>query len=197
MTLQDATNIATIISSFAVLIALIQILISNNQFKRQLNLTRDQFTLQNQGYIIAEVLPSLFVGHEHIGVPMTSNTRYFQFNMSAILENGGHTPISLAIKKSILYVNGVEKVVAPLENLGKSTLYPGQRSNVGLMNYPFESGQGLLFSDITNLKITVKILIEYSDFNNKNKLKTIERTLSVIAEPTQVIGIFNEINDKI
>jgi hypothetical protein len=196
--LQWAVSFATVLSSIGVIVALIQLRISSNQFNRQLKLTERQFKLTSQGYIQCIVNNEFY---KIDGKPATQEDvldpviQYNSIFPIASLENVGNLPVQFFIDHFTVLFNGTEiyhtpgKILTQTENI----IYPKQTLPFLLGQYFFnDQHSNLSLQDIQELKITYKILVNYNDYNDKTQ-KTVNREL----ELSGIYMIGKEIHDSL
>jgi hypothetical protein len=195
--LQYVVAASSIISSLGVVVALVQIAIAKNQFKTQLAVTTNQFTLLNQGYLNLDTRSSLYSPQLVPGTPMRSGVAYESIAIEASLENVGNTPIIYRAESIKMYFNDVEVYSAPTNSLGSSISYPKQKSTFGMGTAFFTQQHSLLtIAQIQQLHPTCKFKFSYHDFNS-NHTKTIERTLVVTLTEHGTGGTYVDIMDQL
>ncbi|MET3981141.1 hypothetical protein ABIB62_003782 [Mucilaginibacter sp. UYP25] len=195
--LQIIVAISAIVSSFGVVVALIQIAIAKGQFKTQLEVTSNQFYLLNQGYLSIDTRSALYSPQLAPGSPMVPGITYESISISASLENVGNTPIIYEIDQCVFKFNGLTVYKPTIKLSDKGVLYPKQIATFGLGQTPFTNLNELLTTDaIQALNITCVFSFKYNDFNS-NVIKTIERTLEVRVDDYRITGIYSQIGDTI
>jgi hypothetical protein len=195
--MQYIVAISSLVASLGVIVALVQIYITKQQFNKQLAITTNQFTLSNQGYLYMDVNATLYSPDLQPGTPMRPGISYQSIAIGAAIENTGNMPVVFYPLSSKIFFNGVEVYSLPVDTIGSSVSYPKQKSYFGMGQTPFNVKQELLTIDqIQSLRITCKFKFNYHDFNSKH-VKTIERTLVVSVNNFSTSGVYKHILDRL
>ena len=181
--IQWLVAIATALSSVGVIIAFVQLKISSNQFKKQLQLTVQQFKLLNQGYIQLIFNQLLYIVDADRNLQVAENiddkTLYYAMALRATMQNVGNMPIKMDVKNCIVYADKKEIYRTPEAVISQTinTIYPQATTifNFGIFNL---SDKGLNIRQLSDQKITYDLLIEYHDFNDE-RIKTINRGMEL------------------
>ncbi|HTH81970.1 MAG TPA: hypothetical protein VL490_03490 [Mucilaginibacter sp.] len=109
--MQWAVAFASVLSSVGVIIALVQLKISGDQFKQQLQITQRQFKLTNQGYVQCPVNHDFFTDKNQAATVQDINdptTLYSYILPAAGLENVGNLPVKFYINYFKVFFDGKE-----------------------------------------------------------------------------------------
>ncbi len=182
--MQWLVAIASVVSSIGVIIAFVQLKISGNQFKEQLQITEQQFKLLNQGYVDMMLHQDYFT--ETFEQAQKANiydpTCIYQFfGVTSVFTNVGNVPVKLVVNSFHVFFNGVETFQLPADVISRSEniVHPKQNLSFRLGNVYFnEQKTSLHLAEILALNVTYKILVSYHDYNN-NTRKTIDRELQL------------------
>lgn len=202
--LQFAATIATSISGVGVIIALIQVIISNKQLKAQLETTKGQldlsekqFNLDNRGYLIFQCQTVPHGPTFHKGAIMKPGMKYTGIWLVGNLENAGNSPIMVDVTQLEIYYGDIEQFKdKKLQEVTKVVIVPKQVLQLNLGYFPFDKGNLLSPAQAQNLNISCKILLKYRDDLNPKHVRTIDRKMHVLFDDYQVTGLFNEIGDS-
>jgi hypothetical protein len=195
--LQFAVAAASIVSSVGVLIAFWQIFITKGQYQEQLKNSKDQFRLQNQGYILFDTVLSLYSPNTIPGTPFADNALLKTFTLFATMENSGNFPVILYLKHCDFYYG--DKIVFSLDKdaFGKVIINPKQKNTNGIIVHQLDEQQGISFDQLESLNISAKLLMEYHDFNDTANKKTIEREMIFPIAGNNITTIYKHIYDKV
>jgi hypothetical protein len=196
--MQWVVSFASVLSSIGVIVALIQLKISGDQFKQQLQITQRQFKLTNQGYIQCPINHDFFTDKNQVATLQEFSdptTLYSYIFPVAALENVGNLPVMLSINHFKVFFDGKEVYHTPelVLQQTENIIYPKQSLQF-MLGRVFFSDQmaNLTLQQIQDLKLTCKILVTYNDYNDSVK-KTIDREL----ELSGIYLINKKINDSI
>jgi hypothetical protein len=109
--MQWVVSFASVLSSIGVIVALIQLKISGDQFKQQLQITQRQFKLTNQGYIQCPINHDFFTDKNQVATLQEFSdptTLYSYIFPVAALENVGNLPVMLSINHFKVFFDGKE-----------------------------------------------------------------------------------------
>ena len=217
--LQFTVAIASIFSAAAVIIYVIQTILSvrnfNKQFKiseEQSRLSKDQFGLSqkqfhysNQGWLSIDLHPTLAMPQtspQKLYSSMQAGLKYQQIGLNTILENTGNTPIQVDFNSFILYFNGVAKYKYPdsvdmLDRYPPIVIYPKQKIPHSYSGIYFDSKKSsLTATEINNLAVTAKFEIEYKDLNHLG-IKKINRSVKFVLTEVSIAVIYTQIHDSV
>ena len=181
--LQWLVSFTSILSSAGVIVAFVQLRESSDQSRRQMKLTEDQFRLLNQGYIQVTVSQLMYVYDKNNNLQPVDQiddaTRYYATALISTMQNVGNMPIKMDVKHCIVYMDGKEIYRTDEAALKKTinNIYPQ-------VTLPFNFGafylgkDGVTIRELTDMKITYDLLIEYHDFND-TRIKTIDRGMEL------------------
>src|ERR1700761_91151 len=180
--MQWAVAFASVLSSVGVIIALVQLKISGDQFKQQLQITQRQFKLTNQGYVQCPINHDFFTDKNQTATVQDINdptTLYSYILPAAGLENVGNLPVKFYINYFKVFFDGKEVYHTPdvVLQQTENIIYPKQTQQF-LLGRVFFGDQmpNLTLQQIQDLKLTCKILVTYNDYNDNVK-KTIDREM--------------------
>lgn len=184
-----ASTIATIFSSFAVVVYIIQLIVTTRLINRQLIQNQEQFRSLNQGYIILE----------YIIIP-TSSLEDLHFNGFSIIgkvTNAGNFPVSAIIEALQLEIAHPQVRARIAEQQMVVVIYPKQISELKLLNnYSFPDGTPRTLEQIAELDIKITVVLRYSDINTDH-VKRINREFLIKQERDNLISIYTAINDEV
>jgi hypothetical protein len=199
--LQICVALATIVSSLGVIAAFSQIIVTINQFKKQvaisqkqLELTVKQFKSLNQGHLVVVCLSRLFgiikEGSDYGQDKLASVQLTFQF------KNTGNIPLSFYIEEMNFYLNNVRY---PTEGnvFERFVVHPDQDYQFTVNKLSFhENGEMVNPDFISKQRYTGDIKIAYTDFNSSHE-KFIDRGFAWTMSDNEFVFKWTRVSDLI